>query len=129
MIDICVYDCCTICPQERQLEELVPQHVIKPHWNKLQNAMTQERTDWAAIGKVLNRISANCKAKWNRMQASKLKKGTFTSEENALIRQRVAQWGDKGQGLWTSLQQEMGRPASVIRSVWNLKLKFKPDDV
>lgn len=106
----------------QQLEELVPLHVIKPYWSEKYKVMTQERTDWAAIGKILNRIPAKCMDKWKYLQASRMKKGPYTAEEDALIRQRVEAWGDKGNGLWVSLQQELGRRLNNIQARWTKTL-------
>ena len=100
------------------LEQLVPQHVIKPHWSNRLNAETREFIDWQAIGKQIKRVPNECSNKWIDVQASRLKQGRFSAEEDALIRQRVAAWGDKGNGLWVSLQQELGRAASVIQARW-----------
>ncbi len=58
------------------------------------------------------------------MQAKKMKKGRFTVEEDAIIKGRVAEWGDKDNGLWVSLEKELGRPASNIRNRW--LLRFDP---
>ena len=44
-----------------------------------------------------------------------MKLGHFTAEEDALIQQRVKEWGDKGNGLWVALENEMGRPYASIR--------------
>ena len=40
--------------------ELVPQHLIPSQWSSQQKAMTQERTDWKAIGEKLGRVSKDC---------------------------------------------------------------------
>jgi len=100
----------------------VEQHTIKPRWNVKQKVMTQERIDWKAIGQVLGRVPQDCKDKWSCILASKMKKGPLSTEENALIIQRVMEWGDKGNGLWASLQEEMGRPADHIIKRWRKAL-------
>ena len=52
-----------------------------------------------------------------------MKKGPFTVEEDAVIKQRVAEWGDKGkEGLWVSLGKELGRPSNLIATRWNNSL-------
>ena len=102
--------------------ELVPQHVIPPHWSPQQKVMTMEHTDWKAVGMELGRAPKDCTNKYKLIQHSQMKKGPFTAEEDALIRQRVEEWGDKGNGLWVALEKEMGRPDSSIRSRWNLTL-------
>ena len=99
--------------------ELVPQHLIPSYWSTQYQVMTQEHTDWKAIGMELGRVPLDCTNKYNSMQSSKLKKGLFTAEEDALIRQRVEEWGDKGIGLWVALQKEMGRSGRVISERWH----------
>ena len=83
--------------------------------------MTKESIDWKAIGEELKRVPIDCQHKWKSILASQLKKGPFTAEEDALIRQRVAEWRDqgKGKGLWVSLEKEMGRSGKNIRDRWN----------
>ena len=87
--------------------------------------MTQERIDWQAIGQELGRVPRDCTTKWNSTLRGKMKKGPYTAEEDALIRQRVMEWGDKGPGLWTSLEKEMGRSDANIRMRWNNQLSKK----
>ena len=114
-----------LLPQLTALPGLVEQHTIKPYWSDYYKVMTQERIDWKAIGQVLGRVPQDCVHKWNSIQQSKMKKGPFTAEEDALIRQRVAEWGDKGNGLWISLQEEMGRSDKNIINRWNRHLHKK----
>ena len=102
--------------------ELVPQHLIPSYWSTQYKVMTQERTDWKAIGKQLGRVPKDCNAKFNNIQSSKLKKGPFTAEEDALICQRKEEWGDKGNGLWVALEKEMDRPGKLISERWRLTL-------
>ena len=73
-----------------------------------------EFTDWTAIGEELGRVPHDCNTKYRHMQESQMKQGPFTAEEDALIRQRVEEWGDKGKGLWVALEKEMGRVGSRI---------------
>ena len=79
-------------------------------------------TNWDEVSKLMNRSPLNCQAKWNIMQYKKMKKGPFTAEEDAIIKQRVAEWGDKGNGLWVSLEKELGRSAKDINNRWVRKL-------
>ena len=76
--------------------------------------MTQESTGWTTIGEELGRAPMDCSSKYKSIHNNKLKKGPFTAEEDALIRQRVGEWGDKGNGLWAALEKEMGRVGSRI---------------
>ncbi len=101
------------------------EHTIKPYWSEYLKVMTQERIDWKAIGQALGRVPLDCQDKWKGILTSKMKKGPFTAEEDALIRQRVMEWGDKGPGLWVSLQEEMGRPADIIGRRWKTILSKK----
>ena len=80
--------------------------------------MKRDRTDWTAIGWELDRVPNDCKDKYRHIQYSLMKKGHFTTEEDALICQRVREWGDKGNGLWVALQKEMGRSRVNIRDRW-----------
>ena len=59
----------------------------------------------------------DCTNKYNNKQYSKMDQGHFTAED-ALIRQRVEEWGDKGDGLWVALEKEMDRAGKNIRARW-----------
>ena len=100
------------------LAELVPQYTS----NENKNNRNSTSINWSAISKIIKRRPVNCKDKWTSMQAKKLKKGRFTAEEDDIIKQRKAEWGDKGEGLWVSLKKELGRPAGVICTRWKLTL-------
>ena len=54
-----------------------------------------------------------------------LKSGRFSAEEDALVLQRVAEWGEDTAktALWASLEQELGRAAACIRKVWSNRLR------
>ena len=71
---------------------------------------------------MMNRSPLECQSKWSQAHAKKLKKGPFTAEEDAIINQRVAEWGDKGEGLWVGLGKYLERPASAISNRWSDKL-------
>lgn len=66
----------------------------------------------------LNRSQKDCRSKYTTLQRSvviqDMKKGPFTAEEDNVVLQRVAEWGDKGQGIWKALEQELGRPSNNI---------------
>ena len=63
-----------------------------------------------SIGKIVNKLS-------------NFKRGVpFTQEEDEIIKKRVLEWGDKGSGLWVSIQKELNRPASNIIYRWNNRL-------
>eukprot|EP01034_Spumella_vulgaris_P024928 gene24928-31324_t len=78
--------------------------------------------NWMKISKEMNRMNTQCKRKWLLLQSYNMKKGPFTSDEDALITQRVMEWGDKGNGLWKSIEKEIGRTDSTIRQRWDLRL-------
>ena len=84
--------------------------------------MTQEYTDWKAIGEKLGRVPKDCSNKYKLLQNSQMKKGPFTAEEDALICKRVEEWGDKKDGLWVALEKEMGRADVQISKRWRLTL-------
>ena len=88
-------------------------------------AMTKQRTDWKAIGRKLGRSARDCNTKYQLIQHNEMEKGRFTAEEDALIRQRVEEWGDKGIGLWVALEKEMGRAGKHINKRWRQTLSKK----
>lgn len=96
----------------------MPQHVVASHYNPNTRTMTQEYTNWLPIGEKLRRVPNECSNKWQLLQNAKLNQGPFNAEEDALIRQRVEEWGDRKNGLWVNLQHEMGRPSVRIRQRW-----------
>ena len=99
--------------------ELVPQHLIPSQWSSQQKAMTQERTDWKAIGEKLGRVSKDCWNKYKSIQESQMNRDPFTAEEDTLILQREEEWGNKGNGLWAALEREMGRSGKLIKQRWH----------
>ncbi len=73
--------------------------------------------NWMIIGKALNRTPLGCRTKHDQIVInSSLKHGFFTEAEDAVIVQRVKEWGERRRGLWKSLEVEMNRPASYISS-------------
>ena len=100
-------------------------HTIAPYWSDQCKVMTKERIDWKAMGKELGRVPHDCQDKWKLILHSKMKKGPYSAGEDALIRQRVKEWSDKGQGVFVSLEKEMGRPGNKIAVRWRKRLKNK----
>ena len=80
--------------------------------------MTESLIDWTAIGAALGRLPMTCNGKRYTLRQRNMKGGPFTPAEDALIRQRVAEWGDKGMGLWVSLEKEMNRSDGAIATRW-----------
>lgn len=105
-----------------KLELLVQKHTIEPYWSDGIKAMTQQRTDWTAIGKELDRMPKECADKWHPIAFAK-RTNTFTAQDDALILRREKEWGNRGVGLWASLEKEMKRPERNIRKRWK-ELKF-----
>jgi hypothetical protein len=105
--------------------ELAQQHVLEPHWSAYGNKMTERRIDWKAVGQVLGRVPKDCYNKYKLTSNGKMKKGPFTAEEDAVIVQRVQEWGDRGQGLWVQLEQELGRSGQLISERWRKTLRKK----
>lgn len=103
--------------QLAELERLVDKHTIEPHWRDRLKAMTQQRVDWTAIGKELNRVPRECCDKWQPIALAK-RTNTFTPQDDALILRREKEWGDRGAGLWAALEKEMKRPERNIRRRW-----------
>ena len=91
-----------------ELASLVQRFGIAPYYVPRTKRMTQERIDWLAIGKYLDRIPKDCINKWKSILASQMKKTPFESEEDALIMKRVDEWGERGEGIWASLERELG---------------------
>ena len=79
-----------------------------------------ERPDWIRIGYALNVVPNICLSKHALLLSATLKHGPYTAEEDALIRQRVDEWGDPKvkRGLWPRLQKEMRRNATYLRQRW-----------
>lgn len=98
-----------------ELERLVTEHEGK-------------RIPWKDFAAVLDRAPKDCEVQWVAMQNSRTKRGIFSPEEDAIIRQRVAEWGDKGPGLFTAIGKEINRSLASVRSRWNARLKYKAND-
>ena len=97
----------------------MPLHITTPYTSETLGTVVSKATyDWVAIGKLLNRNNDQCRTKWRLLQSSRMKQGRFSPDEDALITRRVAEWGDKGKGLWVSLQEELGRSRIVLRNRW-----------
>jgi hypothetical protein len=105
--------------QVERLKELAQQEVDNPTgvFQKGQRTM-----NWIHISKEMNRENTNCKRKWLLLQSFNMKKGPFTPEEDDIISNRVIEWGDKGNGLWKSIEKEIGRADSTIRQRWDKRL-------
>jgi hypothetical protein len=76
---------------------------------------SSKKMSWRPVSDVLERSEHDCRDMWISIQARSMKRGPWTAEEGALVFQRVREWGDRGNGLWTSLSQEMGRSAKSVR--------------
>lgn len=83
------------------------------------------RTEWTVVASMLNRSSADCRNKYRSLLNESMKKGPFTKEEDELIIKTVLEWGNKGRGIWSHLQDEMVRNLHSIRDRWKLVLAPK----
>ena len=118
-----LFHICTQLFQKMQLEELIPLYT--------QNRKLKLAISWTNLSKHLNRTKVDCKTAWRNIQAKRMKKGPFTVEEDAVIKQRVTEMGNKGEeGLWTSLEKELGRSSTSIFVRWKNSLdpKFRCGD-
>ena len=125
----------TVEPQQRELKKseawtetevqklfcLVSQHTTPPVWIKHLARLSEERIDWVKISQEMGREVVSCRSKWNTRRQRNMKGGPFTPAEDALIRQRVTEWGDKGKGLWVSLEKEMNRSDGSLVSRWKTR--------
>ena len=102
----------------QKLFRLVSQHTTPPVWIKHLARLSEERIDWVKISQEMGREAVSCRSKWITRRQRNMKGGPFTLAEDALIRQRVAEWGNKGKGLWVSLEKEMNRRDDSLVSRW-----------
>ena len=94
-------------------------HLTPKQWSK---RWKTECTDWKAIGEQLGRAPKDCHTQYKSIKEREMNKSPFTVEEDALICQRVEEWGDKGNGLWAALEKEMGRSGRLISERWRITL-------
>eukprot|EP01034_Spumella_vulgaris_P000525 gene525-701_t len=50
--------------------------------------------------------------------AKSFKDGPFTPEEDTIVSQKVAEWGDKPNGLWAGLERVLCRDRVDIKERW-----------
>ena len=81
--------------------------------------------DWTTIGSFMSRAPESCRDKWSSLVHDEVPLGPYSAEEDALILRRVEEWGDRGNGLWVSLQNEMGRSSSSLNGRWRTLKKRK----
>ena len=84
-----------------------------------------QRINWSTIGSFMGRAPRVCRDKWDSLVQSAIPIGPYTPEEDALILRRVSEWGNNGNGLWVSLQNEMGRSSSSLNGRWRTLKKRK----
>jgi len=78
----------------------------------------KQRIDWNTVGSFMGRAPPVCRDKWDSLVQSAIPIGPYTPKEDELILRRVAEWGNKGNGLWVCLQSEMGRSSSSLNGRW-----------
>jgi len=84
--------------------------------------------NWTRISTELDRDKLSCADKWKSIQACAMKKGPFAPEEDAIIAQRVGEWGLQGNGLWKALETELGRSTKAVFSRWKTTLSKRVDN-
>jgi len=130
-----IQECNTGPWQDEEVEmlaQMVAVHINDPSNTSHGRSRRRESINWTTISKALNRPYKDCQHKWRSVQAKGMQKGPYRPEEDAVIRQRVTEWGDKGQGLWVGLEKELGRAADTVRKRWDriaMKLHKRGDEV
>lgn len=81
--------------------------------------------NWVKIAIVLNRNYRDCQHKWINLMKSELKTGVFSKEEEELLLRRVQEWGDRGKGIWVTLEKELGRRNRSILDKYRRLVKKK----
>jgi hypothetical protein len=78
----------------------------------------ENQINWACISEELDRTNAECRQKWRSIyrMSDQFKHGPYTAEEDAIILQRIQEWGDTRNGLWACLEKELGRLGSNIQN-------------
>ena len=79
--------------------------------------------NWSIISEQMNRFYMDCVWQYEKIRHATMKQGYFTADEDAIIRKRVEEWGNRGKGLWKSLEEELGRPGKSISQRWRKQLK------
>ena len=82
--------------------------------------MRNNQSSWEEIGHALNVVPSVCCRKLQILRDAELKRGSFTPEEDACIRDYVKEWGDpkRQRGLWEKLKEVLKRPGIYIRQRW-----------
>ncbi len=79
--------------------------------------------NWKDLSVKMNRRAVDCKGRWMRVVEEDMKHGALTAAEDEIIRQRVKEWGNKGQGLWVAMSRELNRPKNTLSNRWIRVLK------
>eukprot|EP01034_Spumella_vulgaris_P023837 gene23837-30112_t len=95
-----------------QLQQLVVKHRNTKHGGD------EGTINWVLVAQEAGRAYKECRNKWKVLSAPRGKKGGFTPDEDRLVAERVAAWGSKGPGLWTSLERDIGRRGKSICRRW-----------
>lgn len=100
---------------------MVVTHTNNPEYGRQGRSTRKVSIDWTAISKLMQRAYMECKAKWNLIRAATMKKGPYTAEEDSVIMQRVAAFGDqKVIGMWVGIAKDLDRPAHSVRCRWRI---------
>lgn len=110
--------------------DLVQKHTVAPHFTTKQKPAqwTQPYVDWVLVSQTLHRTSLQCKTKWRILRDRHAKRGKFSAQEDALIRQRVADWYGGPENATRTIQlngytehsndNEMSGDAKMKRGLW-----------
>ncbi len=75
--------------------------------------------NWKDLSIEMNRKTVDCQRKWKSILDAQMRHDPYTETENNLIRQRVKEWGNKGKGLWTSIEREIDRSQRSLELHWD----------
>lgn len=73
------------------------------------------RVSWKSLSEIFHRSPDQIFHHWKKSTSRSRKALRFTPEQDALIEERVAGWGEQ-RGVWATLQREMDISAKLIRA-------------
>lgn len=79
------------------------------------------KVNWHIISQQTGREKNVCANKHKSVMRRQLKKTEFTEEEDAIIAQRLKEWGGSGHGMWAAIARELGRDGVLTQVYWTQK--------